>query len=144
MIEKVHIYDISLSLCFLGMVDPWWCLLGAAIPPIIIGQAIKMKKRRVKKRRLAKGREKSSDNIFVCERVCTSKRMLNKLSALSKDTIVDMCVTVCGVFRLDTCTNACTRIVSFNQHQVLNWNDICLKKCQSECLRLSNSSVISS
>lgn len=97
-----------------------------------------------KKQRIAKGWEKSSDNIFVCERVCTSKRMLNKLSALSKDTIVDMCVTVCGVFRLDTCTNACIRIVCVNQHQVLNWNDICLKKCQSECLRLSNSSVISS
>lgn len=128
-----------------GMVDPWWSLLGAAIPAVIIGQAMRMKKRRAEEQRQnrARGREKSSDDIFVCERVCTSKRMLKKVGALSKDPTTDTCVTVCGISELDACADACARTVCVNQHQVPNWNDICLKKCQSECLRLSNSSVIS-
>lgn len=127
------------------MVDPWWSLLGAAIPAVIIGQAMRMKKRRAEEQRLnrARGREKSSDDIFVCERVCTSKRLLKKVGALSKDPTIDTCVTVCGISELDACADACARTVCVNQHQVPNWNDICLKKCQSECLRLSNSSVIS-
>ncbi|KAK0577300.1 hypothetical protein LWI29_030989 [Acer saccharum] len=129
-----------------GMVDPWWSLLGAAIPAVIMGQALRMKKRRADEQRLkgGRGREKSSDDVFVCERVCTSKRMLKKVGALSKDPTVDTCVTVCGVSELDACADACARTVCVNQHQVPNWNDICLRKCQSECLRLSNSSVIPS
>ncbi|KAJ8769894.1 hypothetical protein K2173_008976 [Erythroxylum novogranatense] len=100
-----------------------------------------MKKKRAKEQRLksARGREKSSNEIFVCERVCISKRMLKKVGALCKDPIVDTCVTVCEVSELD----ACVRTVCLNQHQVPNWNDICLRKCQIECLRLSNSSVTS-
>ncbi|KAJ6304701.1 hypothetical protein OIU78_020302, partial [Salix suchowensis] len=44
------------------------------------GQALRMKKRGADEQRLksARGREKSSDEIFVCERVCTSNRMLKK------------------------------------------------------------------
>ncbi|KAF2319705.1 hypothetical protein GH714_018113 [Hevea brasiliensis] len=128
-----------------AMVDPWWALLGAAIPAIIAGQAFRMKKKSVEEQRLksARGREKSSDEIFVCERVCTSKRMLKKVGAFSKDPTVDSCVTVCGVSELDACADACARTVCVNQHQVPNWNDVCLKRCQNECLRLSNSSVAS-
>ncbi|THG11854.1 hypothetical protein TEA_000409 [Camellia sinensis var. sinensis] len=46
------------------------------------------------------------------------------------------CVTVCGVSELDACSDACARTVYVNQHQVPNWNDICLRRCQSECLKL--------
>ncbi|KAG6657438.1 hypothetical protein CIPAW_04G091100 [Carya illinoinensis] len=62
------------------MVEVWWSLLGAAIPAVIAGHAFRMKKRHAEEQRLksARGREKSPDDIFVCERVCTSKRMLKK------------------------------------------------------------------
>ncbi|KAK8533758.1 hypothetical protein V6N12_047162 [Hibiscus sabdariffa] len=125
----------------LAMVDVWWSLLGAAIPAVIAGQAFRMKKKHAEEQRMksARGREKSSDDIFVCERVCTSKRMLKKVGAFSKDPIPDTCVTVCGVSELDACSDACARTVCVNQHQVPNWNDICLRRCQSECLRLSAS-----
>lgn len=122
------------------MVEVWWSLL-AAIPAVVAGQAFRMKKRHAEEQRIksARGREKSSDEIFVCERVCTSKRMLKKVGAFSKDPIPDTCVTVCGVSELDACADACARTVCVNQHQVPNWNDICLRRCQSECLRLSTS-----
>nr|GMD94715.1 Small GTPase superfamily [Ipomoea batatas]GMD96485.1 Small GTPase superfamily [Ipomoea batatas] len=125
------------------MVELWWSLLGAAVPAVLAGQAFRMKKRRDDEQRLkrARGREKNSDDIFVCERVCTSKRMLKKVGAFSKDPTPDTCVTVCGVSELDACADACARTVCVNQHQVPNWNDICLKRCQSECLRLSTSSL---
>ncbi|CAL9117708.1 unnamed protein product [Musa textilis] len=127
------------------MVDVWWPLLGAAVPVIIAGHRIRVKGRHAEEQRLrsAQGREKNSDEIFVCERVCTSKRMLNKVGAFSKDPILDTCVTVCGVSELDACADACARTVCVNQHQVPNWNDICLKRCQSECLRLSSLSTSS-
>uniref|UniRef100_A0A0E0CWD1 Uncharacterized protein n=1 Tax=Oryza meridionalis TaxID=40149 RepID=A0A0E0CWD1_9ORYZ len=62
------------------MVDAWWPLLAAAIPAVVAGQAFRVKRRRDEEQRLkaARGREKSSDEVFVCERVCTSKRMLKK------------------------------------------------------------------
>ena len=127
------------------MVDIWWSLLGAAVPAVVAGQALRMKKRRVAEEQSLKisggGREKRPDDRFVCERVCTSKRMLKKVSALSKDPTPDTCVTVCGVSESDVCTDACARTVCVNQHQVPNWNDICLRRCQSECLRLSNSDI---
>ncbi|KAI4371855.1 hypothetical protein MLD38_010155 [Melastoma candidum] len=127
------------------MVEVWWPLLGAAIPAIIGGQAWRIKKRRAEEQRLksTRGREKSSEEIFVCERVCTSKRMLKKVGAFSKDPTPDTCVTVCGVSELDACADACTRTVCVNQHQVPNWNDICLRRCQNECLRHSNSTEAS-
>ncbi|KAA8530945.1 hypothetical protein F0562_005688 [Nyssa sinensis] len=123
------------------MVEVWWSLLGAAIPAVVAGQAFRIKRRRAEEQRIksARGREKTSDDIFVCERVCTSKRMLKKVGAFSKDPIPDTCVTVCGVSELDACSDACARAVCVNQHQVPNWNDICLRRCQSECLKLSAS-----
>ncbi|PWZ06153.1 Uncharacterized protein Zm00014a_017916 [Zea mays] len=112
------------------MVDAWWPLLGAAFPALVAGQFIRTKRRRDEEQRLkaARGREKSSDEVFVCERVCTSKRMLNKVGAFSKDPIPETCVTVCGVSELDACADACARTVCVNQHQVPNWNDVCLKR----------------
>ncbi|KAK8930632.1 hypothetical protein KSP39_PZI017054 [Platanthera zijinensis] len=124
------------------MVEAWWSVVGVvAIPALIAGQAIRAKRRRAEETRLesARGREKSSDDIFVCERVCTSKRMLKKVGAFSKDPTPDTCITVCGVSLLDACTDACARTVCVNQHQVPNWNDICLRRCQNECLKLSPS-----
>nr|KJB40418.1 hypothetical protein B456_007G062500 [Gossypium raimondii] len=112
------------------MADVWWTLLGTAIPAVIAGQVFRLRKKHAEEQRLksARGRE-----------VCTSKRMLKKVGAFSKDPIPDTCVTVCGVSELDACSDACARTVCVNQHQVPNWNDICLRRCQSECLRLSAS-----
>jgi hypothetical protein len=123
------------------MVEVWWSLLGAAIPAVIAGQAFRLKRRRAEEQRIqtVRGREKSSDDIFVCERVCMSKRMLKKVGAFSKDPIPDTCVTVCGVSEFNSCTDACARTVCVNQHQVPNWSDVCLRRCQSECLKLSAS-----
>ncbi|GMI67194.1 hypothetical protein like AT5G64816 [Hibiscus trionum] len=123
------------------MSDVWWSLLVAAVPAVITGQAYRMKRKHANEQRIksARGREKSSDEIFVCERVCTSKRMLKKVGAFSKDPIPDACVTVCAVSELVACSDACARTVCVNQHQVPNWNDTCLRRCQTECLRLSAS-----
>ncbi|XP_041009645.1 uncharacterized protein At5g64816 isoform X1 [Juglans microcarpa x Juglans regia] len=126
------------------MVEVWWSLLGAAIPAVIAGNAFRMKNRHAEEQRLksARGREKSPDDIFVCERVCTSKRMLKKVGAFSKDPIPDTCVTVCGVSELDACADACARTVCVNQHQVPNWNDVCLRRCQT-CLESIKCKVLS-
>ncbi|XP_075497339.1 uncharacterized protein At5g64816-like isoform X1 [Primulina tabacum] len=124
-----------------AMVEVWWSLVGAAVPVLIAGQAFRMKAKYAEEQRIksARGREKTADDIFVCERVCTSKRILNKVGAFSKDPIPDTCVTVCGVSELDACSDACARTVCINQHQVPNWNDVCLRRCQSECLKISAS-----
>lgn len=120
------------------MVDIWWSLLGAAVPALVVGQAIRAKRKNGEEQRFksAQGHERNSDEIFVCDRVCTSKRMLKKVGALSENPPQDTCVTVCGVSELDACADACARSVCVIQHQVPNWNDVCLKRCQSECLRL--------
>ncbi|XP_043697744.1 uncharacterized protein At5g64816-like [Telopea speciosissima] len=119
------------------MVDIWWSLLAAAIPAVVAGQAIRMKRRRAEEQRLRSARENSSGDIFVCERVCTSKRMLKKVGAVTKDPTPDTCITVCGVSQIGACIDACARTVCVNQYQVPNWNDVCLRKCQNECLKLS-------
>ncbi|PPR83147.1 hypothetical protein GOBAR_AA37562 [Gossypium barbadense] len=102
------------------MADVWWTLLGAAIPAVIAGQVFRLRKKHAEEQRIksARGREKSSDDIFICERVCTSKRMLKKVGAFSKDPIPGTCVTVCGVSELDACSDACARTVCVNQHQI--------------------------
>ncbi|MCL7024490.1 hypothetical protein MKW94_022873 [Papaver nudicaule] len=53
--------------------------------------------------------------------------MLKRIGAFSKNPTPE----------LDACSDACARMVCVNQHQVPNWNDICLRRCQSECLKLS-------
>ncbi|EPS70584.1 hypothetical protein M569_04178, partial [Genlisea aurea] len=120
------------------MVEAWLTVLGAAIPVIVAGQAFRIRARYTEEQRIkaARSKEKSSDDIFVCERVCTSKRMLKKVGSFSKDPIADTCVTVCGVSELDACSDACARTVCVNQHPVPNWNEVCLRRCQSECLKL--------
>lgn len=60
------------------------------------------------------GREKSFDEIFVCERVCIFKRMLKKVGVFFKDFIFDICVIVCGVFEFDVCFDVCVWIVCVN------------------------------
>ena len=41
--------------------------------------------------------EDGSDPTFVCERVCTSDRLLRRMGGLSKDPTPNTCVTVCGI-----------------------------------------------
>ena len=41
--------------------------------------------------------EEGTDPSFVCERVCTSDRLLRRMGGLSKDPTPNTCVTVCGV-----------------------------------------------
>ncbi|KAK9713976.1 hypothetical protein RND81_06G062700 [Saponaria officinalis] len=124
------------------MVEAWWPVVGAAVSAVIAGQTIIIKKRKDNELKLKTLRslQTNPDEIFVCERVCTSKRMLKKAGSFSKDPTSETCVTVCGVSGLDACTDACVRTVCVNQHQLPNWNDICLRRCQSECLKLSKSS----
>ncbi len=74
-----------------------------------------------------------ADPSFVCERVCASDRLLRRLGGLSKDPTPQSCVTVCGVSRIDSCTESCQRVVCMNMHQVPAWNDQCLKRCTMEC-----------
>jgi len=57
------------------------------------------------------------------------------MGGLAKDVTPNTCVTVCGVSRLDSCTDACQRVVCNNVHQVPAWNDNCLKRCTTECIR---------
>ncbi len=41
--------------------------------------------------------DEGTDPSFVCERVCTSDRLLRRMGGLSKDPTPNTCVTVCGV-----------------------------------------------
>ncbi|KAK2641355.1 hypothetical protein Ddye_023118 [Dipteronia dyeriana] len=63
-----------------------------------MGQALRIKNWRAHQQRLKGrgGREKRTDDVFMYERVCRSKRMLKKVGALSKDLTVYTCVTACG------------------------------------------------
>lgn len=115
-------------------------MIGAAIPAVAVQQVVKATRRKSEEQQLKAGSEKSPNDVFVCERVCTSKRMLNKVGDFSKDPTPNTCVTVCGVSELDACTDACTRSVCANQHHLPNWNDICLRRCQKQCFRLRSGS----
>lgn len=122
------------------MVDWWLALVGAAIPALGVTQVVKAGRRRAEEERMrAVGRDKGGDDIFVCHRVCTSKRMLNKVGAFSKDPITPpTCATVCGVSDVDACTDACVRTLCANPHHIPSWNDICLGRCQSQCLKMQH------
>lgn len=56
--------------------------MGAAVPAVVGGQAWRMNNRRAEEQRLrsARGCDNSSDELCVCEGVCTSKTMLKKIS----------------------------------------------------------------
>lgn len=120
------------------MVQVWYAAAAAAVPAIFllrISGLLDRRKRGEKRRgREAKGGPKDP-NDFVCERVCTSKRMLSRVGTFSKDPTPNTCVTVCGVSTLDACTEACRRSVCVNPHHVPNWNDVCMRRCQEECAR---------
>ncbi|KAI3899540.1 hypothetical protein MKW92_022764 [Papaver armeniacum] len=98
------------------MVVPVRCRNSSHCCRTSAGQALRVKRRRAEEQRIksARGREKSSDDIFVCERVCTSKRMLKRVGAFSKDPTPDTCVTVCGVSELDACSDALALSVLIN------------------------------
>ena len=84
-----------------------------------------------------KGWNGAGESAFVCERVCTSDKLLRTLGNLVKDPTPDACVTVCGESTGDACTEACQRAVCVNAYQVPSWNDQCLKSCTLECQRVS-------
>ncbi|KAF3447240.1 hypothetical protein FNV43_RR12420 [Rhamnella rubrinervis] len=139
------------------MVEVWWFVLGAAIPCVVAaGEALNTNQRKAaEEERLKKGTgavDMDTNGGFVCERVCISKRLQNKIGGgggggggLYKDAsvVVDSCVTVCGFGEVDTaCLDACARTVCAHQHHHLpNWNDLRLGRCQSECLKLSNKTL---
>lgn len=72
---------------------------------------------------------------FVCERVCTSDRLLRRLGGLAREPTRNSCVTVCGVSSHDACVEACQRSVCSVPHQVPAWNEACLRRCTAECLK---------
>ncbi|KAK9817079.1 hypothetical protein WJX72_009216 [[Myrmecia] bisecta] len=120
------------------MVAAWWAA-GLAVPAVVIkgvlsgrGNSTPTTEEAV----VTSSRvEDGTDPQFVCERVCTSDRLLRRMGGLSKDPTPNTCVTVCGASEEDACTEACQRAVCTNTHQVPAWNDACLKRCQTECLR---------
>ncbi|KAL3695835.1 hypothetical protein R1sor_009911 [Riccia sorocarpa] len=116
------------------MVEWWWGVVGTVVPALVVRQVARARGRSEEEQ--LRGRDsKTSTDSFVCERVCTSKRMLNRVGAFSKDPTPDTCVTVCGVSEVDACADACGRSVCANAHHVPNWNDICMRRCQSQCLK---------
>lgn len=120
-----------------NMVEWWWGVLGTMVPALAVLQVVNHK--RHKGRGSIHGSaNRSSSNEFHCERVCTSKQMLSRLGAFTKDGTPDACVTVCGLNELDACADACMRSVCSNVHNIPNWNEICIHRCQTECARLHN------
>uniref|UniRef100_A0A7R9U0X7 Uncharacterized protein n=1 Tax=Prasinoderma coloniale TaxID=156133 RepID=A0A7R9U0X7_9VIRI len=117
------------------MVNPWWLL---SAPAAVVGGATVFRRGGggsggdVKARRVAAG-----EGEFVCERVCASNKLLNKLGGLAKDPTPGACVTVCGVSDVDACTEACAMAVCNNSHQVPKWNEECSSRCVAECMRAS-------
>lgn len=111
-----------------------WLAAAAVAVPVAVTKGILTVRSRNKKdsSETEKGDE---DSPFVCERVCTSDRLLKKLGSLAKEPTRDTCVTVCGVSAHDACTDACQRAVCSIPHQVPAWNDACLKRCTAECLK---------
>lgn len=118
------------------MVDWWWGVVGTIVPALVVRQVVKTNRRREEENLRSRDNKGSTDQ-FVCERVCTSKKMLNRVGAFSKDPTPDTCVTVCGVSEVDACGEACALSVCANAHHVPNWNDICMRRCQTQCLKAS-------
>lgn len=133
------------------MVQLWWAAAAVAVPAIAArtflfrkdssadASSIKAgsQRRRAKDAAVTGLDEADEGSIdsFVCERVCASKRMLQRVGPFSKDPTPDSCVTVCGLSAMDACTDACSRVVCVTPHHVPNWNEVCMRRCQDECLR---------
>jgi len=116
------------------MVQAWWAA-GLAVPAVIVKGFLGGRTKGRKEEELRAMPEEGTDPSFVCERVCTSDRLLRRMGGLSKDPTPNTCVTVCGVGAQDACTEACQQAVCTNMHQVPAWNDACLKRCTAECMR---------
>ncbi|CAG9464131.1 unnamed protein product [Pedinophyceae sp. YPF-701] len=128
------------------MVQPWWALAG--LPLVFIGRGRGRGGDKAADRAndngpptLVSSKEDGGEANFVCERVCTSNRLLKKLGGLAKDPTPNTCVTVCGVSATDSCTEACQRAVCTGAHHVPQWNDLCLRRCQDQCLKGRTSGV---
>lgn len=120
------------------MVAPWWAGAALALPAAatlkaMVGRGGKPKA--VQSGIDARLDDAEPDPSFVCERVCTSQRLMRRMGSLAKDATPDTCVTVCGTSTVDACTDACQRAVCATVHQVPAWNDNCLSRCSSECQR---------
>lgn len=117
------------------IIQPWWAVVGAV--PVVVAKGIMNARSR-------RSKEDSTDETFdpersnfVCERVCTSDKLLRRLGSLSKDPTRNTCVTVCGTSAVDACRDACLRTACVNLHQVPAWNDACVERCTAECLKIS-------
>lgn len=118
-----------------GMVSPWWSLAGVVFPIALLRTFI-TNHEPVASAATDPGRHRDLEQ-FVCSRVCTSKKMLAKVGALSKDPTPNTCVTVCGESEFACCTEACRMTVCVIPHHVPNWNDVCMRRCSNECLKTS-------
>ncbi|KAK9795212.1 hypothetical protein WJX73_001275 [Symbiochloris irregularis] len=116
------------------MVQAWWAA-GLAVPALAIKGLVNGRGKQNTEALEPPRLEEGSDPSFLCERVCTSNRLLRRMGGLSKDPTPNTCVTVCGTSATDACTEACQRAVCTSLHQVPAWNDACLKRCTTECLR---------
>ncbi|KAL6782710.1 CGL138 [Auxenochlorella protothecoides x Auxenochlorella symbiontica] len=116
------------------MISPWWAA-GVAVPALLLRATKGGRKPTPDRAGTARLDSTGSDPSFVCERVCTSDRLMRRLGGLAKDATPNTCVTVCGTSSQDACASACTRSVCTNLHQVPAWNDTCIERCSSECVR---------
>ncbi|ERN09250.1 hypothetical protein AMTRI_Chr13g82510 [Amborella trichopoda] len=117
--------------------DWWWALIPPALAVVTAGIRFTGHQKTAKTaapETLRNGGGLTHKKPFVCERVCASKRILNKVKGSPSDT----CLTVCGVSGLDCCVNACTSSICAEDHHppIPNWGDVCVKRCQNQCLKL--------
>lgn len=120
-------------------VSPWIYGTAAVVSTLSVAALASNRSGSNKKRRSQK-REASdeysgTDPDFVCERVCTTNRLMRRMGGLAKDITPNTCVTVCGVSALDSCTEACSQAVCTSMHQVPAWNEACITRCSTECQR---------
>jgi len=121
-------------------VSPWiYGAVGVAVSTLSVAAVTSgrsSKKRRSKKKTRNEADEFSgTDPDFICERVCTTNRLMRRMGGLAKDITPNTCVTVCGVSALDSCTEACQQAVCTSMHQVPAWNEACITRCSTECQR---------
>ncbi|GBF93207.1 hypothetical protein Rsub_05939 [Raphidocelis subcapitata] len=115
----------------------WQPFAAAAVAvPIVVTKGILSARARNNPEIDSSGEDVGGDgSSFVCERVCTSDRLLRRLGKLAKDPTPHSCITVCGVSAHDACVEACQRSVCSIPHQVPAWNESCLKRCTAECIK---------
>lgn len=128
------------SVLSMPFVSPWiYGAVGVAVSTLSVAAVTSgrsSKKRRSKKKTRNEADEFSgTDPDFICERVCTTNRLMRRMGGLAKDITPNTCVTVCGVSALDSCTEACQQAVCTSMHQVPAWNEACITRCSTECQR---------